>query len=357
MQHLARRTLLTAAGAAVVGSGTTLTTPALAWDVSRLGPSTLRPGSRGGYVSRLQWALNKVGGASIRIDGVYGASTTRAVRAFQRRQGLAADGIAGAATKRRLDALLDRIYPDPTGGNGPGLLQPVARIAAAPRGTTIRPGYCGTRVKLLLKRLRVPHSELLHRMTPEAVAAVRTFQRRRGLAVDGLVGPATWRALGFNAEGFRLDGWQQQPRLGLQAGPAPRIEAMIRFAREQSGADYTWGGAGPYKYGFDCSGLVLQAMHAAGVQPLPVTVHTHQHPGTRTTRTLYANPRLRRVPLRQRTRGDLVWYTDARGAIQHVAVYLGGGQVVDSMYSVKVRRDSARLHGFHRLGTVSRVFA
>ena len=57
------------------------------------------------------------------------------------------------------------------------------------------------------------------------------------------------------------------------------------------------------------------------------------------------------------TRGDLVWYTTAAGVVQHVAIYLGGGKIVDALYSVRVRRDATVLNGYRRLGTVSRVFA
>lgn len=361
MEQITRRTLLIGTGGLAAAGAAGLATPAQAWDISRLGPYPLRPGHRGGYVQRLQWALNKVGNVTpkVALDGVYGAMTTRAVRAFQTRQGLTVDGIAGAATKGRLDQLLDLIYPDGDdgGGNAPGLLQPVARITPVRRGNPLRLWSSGTRAKLVLRRLGVPHGELSHKLTPAAVTAVKEFQRSKGLQADGVVGPVTWRAMGFNDSGYRLDGWQQQPRVGVTAGANARIEAMITFARQQQGADYTWGGAGPYKYGFDCSGLVLQSMYAAGVEPLPIDVLAHQRPGFRTTQNLFAHPRLRRVTLSKRLRGDLVWYTNAAGVIQHVAIYLGDGKIVDALYSVRVRRDATVLNGYRRLGTVSRVFA
>lgn len=57
------------------------------------------------------------------------------------------------------------------------------------------------------------------------------------------------------------------------------------------------------------------------------------------------------------TRRDLVWYTNAAGVIQHVAIHLGDGKIVDALYSVRVRRDATVLNGYLRPGTVSRVFA
>lgn len=427
METFNRRALLVGAGSLALAGGAGLYSPAQAWDISKLGPNTLRPGDRGWYVRQLQWALNKVGKVQhVTLDSVYGTNTTKAVRAFQVKQGLYADGIAGSATKRRLDQLLDKIYPDSDGngsgtryrskgvtlrkgpgmsyarvgwlaagtvvtgeklssgwvkisgkgyawhtylvpldgndgdndgGNAPDLLQPVSRITPVAKGTVIRPWGSGTRVKLVLKKLGVSQGELSHKMTPAAVSALKRFQARKGLSADGVVGPATWAALGFGTTTWRIDGWQQQPKVGLSASPSARIDAMIAFARAQRGADYTWGGAGPYQYGFDCSGLILQSMYAGGVDPQPIDVHDHQRPGFRTTQNLYAHPRLRKVALSQRKRGDLVWYTNSAGVIQHVAIYLGDGYIVDALYSVRVRRDASVLNGYRRLGTVSRVFA
>ena len=42
----------------------------------------------------------------IRADGIFGPETDAAVRLFQRAQGLAVDGVAGAQTLARLDQLL-----------------------------------------------------------------------------------------------------------------------------------------------------------------------------------------------------------------------------------------------------------
>ncbi|HWT94439.1 MAG TPA: peptidoglycan-binding domain-containing protein, partial [Solirubrobacteraceae bacterium] len=47
----------------------------------------------------LQVALHAEGTYAGSIDGIRGSGTARAVRAFQRRNGLAADGIAGPRTR------------------------------------------------------------------------------------------------------------------------------------------------------------------------------------------------------------------------------------------------------------------
>jgi hypothetical protein len=63
---------------------------------------TLRVGSRGDAVSALQQALNVQLGLSLSTDGVFGARTAAAVRAFQASRGLVADGVVGPATRAAL---------------------------------------------------------------------------------------------------------------------------------------------------------------------------------------------------------------------------------------------------------------
>ena len=72
---------------------------------ARLGPPAcsagypmVRQGSKGVYVALLQDALNTIGVSSLGVDGVFGQKTADAVRAFQRANGLTADGIVGCST-------------------------------------------------------------------------------------------------------------------------------------------------------------------------------------------------------------------------------------------------------------------
>ena len=62
---------------------------------------TLRPGDTGEEVRRLQRALADLK-YSVSVDGSYGNGTRDAVAAFQRRNGLTADGVAGALTQTKL---------------------------------------------------------------------------------------------------------------------------------------------------------------------------------------------------------------------------------------------------------------
>lgn len=64
---------------------------------------TLKSGSRGADVTRLQQAL-RASGQSLSVDGVFGSGTARAVTAYQGRVGLKKDGVVGAQTWAALKA-------------------------------------------------------------------------------------------------------------------------------------------------------------------------------------------------------------------------------------------------------------
>jgi cell wall-associated NlpC family hydrolase len=212
----------------------------------------------------------------------------------------------------------------------PGYLRPVARIVPATGCVVLTPGMNGVKVKLVHRRLGFAASRW-ETMDATTVAAVKRFQRARKLTADGVVGTRTWRAMGFR-ESFCLDRYQARPALPLSATPAQRRDQFIRFASGFLGEEYVWGGAGPRRYGIDCSGLVLQALYSAGLDPQPVSVDKHVLPAYRTSRELYAHSRLRHVTRSQARRGDLVfWKSNATGRVNHVAIYLGGGRVLEAV--------------------------
>lgn len=93
--------------------------------------------------------------------------------------------------------------------------------------------------------------------------------------------------------------------------PSRQGERAVRFALDQLGKPYVWGAQGPSAY--DCSGLTSQAWRHAGT-PIPRTSQEQWH-------------RLKRVPLRRLRPGDLVIYFPEA---THVAIYVGGGKVVQA---------------------------
>lgn len=70
----------------------------------QLSTKILRRGSRGPLVEQVQRRL-VYQGFTLKIDGVFGLGTHRAVRQFQQTQGLRPDGIVGTATARALRAV------------------------------------------------------------------------------------------------------------------------------------------------------------------------------------------------------------------------------------------------------------
>lgn len=66
--------------------------------------ATLRKGSSGSAVKSLQKKLKELGYYTGSVDGKYGSGTQSAVKAFQKKNGLSADGVAGSKTLAKLDA-------------------------------------------------------------------------------------------------------------------------------------------------------------------------------------------------------------------------------------------------------------
>jgi len=91
---------------------------------------------------------------------------------------------------------------------------------------------------------------------------------------------------------------------------------VIAFAEEQLGEPYVWGAAGPDAW--DCSGLTMRAWGAAGVSLPHWSVAQY-----------YATTPISAAQLQ---RGDLLFWSEngSPGSIYHVALYLGGGQMIQA---------------------------
>ena len=200
-------------------------------------------------------------------------------------------------------------------------------------GAPLSLGWNSTRVSIIQKRLGVERSGTRQTFDAETRAAVIDFQRRCGLQADGVVGAYTWALLAPEYP-FDMDAWQAPIVVDAEAAREERIEAMVGFTVQQLGTPYTWGGAGwedASEAGFDCSGLVLQALYTAGLDPQPITVLKHAEAEYRTSAELYAHPGLASYPLTERARGDLLFYSrTADGPVTHVALYLGQEQVIEA---------------------------
>ena len=159
--------------------------------------TTLRQGSKGDAVKTLQQRLIKLGYLTGTADGDFGAKTTAAVKAFQIKCGLQADGVAGAATQRRMyadDAPMSDGNPLPT-------TKPTAEPTPTPAPaeyTTLRTGSTGEAVQRLqsrLKELGYLSGSADGNFGSATANAVKAFQKKANLTVDGVAGPATQKAI------------------------------------------------------------------------------------------------------------------------------------------------------------------
>ncbi|HWB56291.1 MAG TPA: peptidoglycan-binding protein [Gaiellaceae bacterium] len=110
------------------------------------------------------------------VDGIAGPQTQRGIRRFQHRKGLVVDGVAGPHTRAKLGRL-----------GRPRLGRRLVH-----RGMV---GWDVSVVQALLTRKGVRTGGLDGIFGAHTRRAVLAFQRRRGLVVDGVVGPSTIRAL------------------------------------------------------------------------------------------------------------------------------------------------------------------
>ncbi len=143
--------------------------------------STLRPGETSDAVKNMQYTLYELGYYDGAIDGIYGQTTTNAVREFQINNKLQpVDGVAGNAT---LSLMYSSKAIPATGGNT--------------TGETVRPGEKGDKVVQVQDCLM--QFGYLDAITAEydavTEAAVRAFQAANGLIVDGVCGPETLKVL------------------------------------------------------------------------------------------------------------------------------------------------------------------
>ena len=127
-------------------------------------------------VAALQVALRRHGVYSVTVDGISEPGAATAVRRFQARHGLSADGVVGPRTRRALGAL----------GRHP--------IGSRP----LRSGMSGWDVAALQFALAAkdfPGGPVNGGFGARTDSAVRRVQAYAGLRADGVAGPATWRCV------------------------------------------------------------------------------------------------------------------------------------------------------------------
>jgi zinc D-Ala-D-Ala carboxypeptidase len=127
-------------------------------------------GATGGRVRAIQYLLD-ARGAKLKVDGIFGTATENAVKAFQKKVKIPADGKVGPMTWPKLII-------------------------------TVKSGSTGNAVSAVQWQLRNEYGftklAVDGKFGPATEAAVKSFQKKYKLAQDGIVGPNTWMALEVN---------------------------------------------------------------------------------------------------------------------------------------------------------------
>jgi peptidoglycan hydrolase-like protein with peptidoglycan-binding domain len=171
--------------------------------------TTLRNGMRGEEVAEIQRALITLGYLKGTADGVFGNNTENAVRKFQRKNKLTADGLVGARTK---ELLLSKASGASSGNSsgGAGSSSGASGSSESPTASasssslfsgnysTIKSGSRGARVRTLqnaLIALNYLSGSADGSYGKKTKAAVVAFQQANSLTADGAAGKKTLAAL------------------------------------------------------------------------------------------------------------------------------------------------------------------
>jgi zinc D-Ala-D-Ala carboxypeptidase len=128
----------------------------------------VKKGNTGGRVRAIQYLLNQQINAKLKVDGVFGTGTENAVKSFQKKKKLPADGQVGPMTWPKLII-------------------------------TVKKGSKGQAVSAVQWQLRNQYGYTKLAVDGNFGAATETavkgFQKKYKLAQDGIVGTNTWMAL------------------------------------------------------------------------------------------------------------------------------------------------------------------
>jgi len=266
-----------------------------------LGSRTLRQGMHGRDVAALQTELTEAGFRTP-ADGRFRPTTTREVRAFERRFGLKVNGVASAPVVRTLGEVLFGDAGSPPLGE-----------------RTLKQGMTGEDVKTLQRDLTTTGypTAVDGRFGSATKASVLYFERDNHLAADGAVNYGASQilrqlvaivAVGGHDSGLGSNTPATVPSTGATgtttitangtatapAGAPRQVQEVIAAANQIIDTPYIWGGGhGSWSSpGYDCSGAVSCALHGGGLLSTPensVALETYGQAGPGKWITIYAD--------------------------------------------------------------------
>ena len=205
--------------------------------------SPLRQGDSGTAVFTLQRQLNRITKdypflGKLTVDGVFGSRMAATVRAFQKQFNLTADGVVGRQTWYKISyiyvSVKDLAELTSEGETSNGTLSD-----GTWGGTVLRTGSTGSAVEQLQFWLNTlaQYDSAIPSVTVDGVfgsgtaAAVRAFQRKYGLTVDGVVGRTTWTEVYDQFRSIQSDNGTPNayPGTALRQGSSGQNVRLVQF--------------------------------------------------------------------------------------------------------------------------------
>ena len=206
-----RAALYEAAGITYIASGSSSSSSSSAASSSSSssvsGSAILRYGTRSDEVLKLQQNLTKLGLYTGTISGHYGSITEAAVMNFQRKNGLSADGIAGAKTLAKIEEKVNGSSSSSSSGSSSSSSS--SSNAAANSSGLLKYGVRSDAVRTLQQNLKTlgyydgSVTGNFGRLTKEAVY---NFQKANGLSADGVAGAKTLSSISGKLSGNSSSG-------------------------------------------------------------------------------------------------------------------------------------------------------
>lgn len=178
---------------------------------------TLRKGYTGTDVISVQQKLKDLGFYTGSVDGVYGTGSMAAVKAFQRQNGLTADGLVGSRTH----AVLMSATSGSTSNSGSGNSSSDSSSDQTYAECTLSYGSTGSEVKKMQQALKALGYNVSADGSYGALTqmAVTQFQKRNGLTADGVAGSATLKLL-YSGSAKEADPSDNTPTIDDSTGKA-----------------------------------------------------------------------------------------------------------------------------------------
>ena len=207
--------------------------------------SPLRQGSTGAAVFTLQRQLNRITKdypflGLLTVDGIFGRKMTETVKKFQKQFNLTADGVVGRSTWYKISyiyvSVKDLAELTSEGETFSGTLPDGSWNLGS---SVLKQGSTGSEVEQLQFWLSTlaQYESSIPSVTVDGVygsgtaAAVRAFQRRYGLTVDGIVGRTTWTELYDQFRSIQSDNGTPNayPGTALREGSSGQNVRLVQF--------------------------------------------------------------------------------------------------------------------------------